>query len=493
MNLSKSRYCRGLQCKKMLWLEKNKPDVMSEVNNDSIMEQGNVVHEVARYLFGEHINIEYTDNLSEMIRDTYRTIESYKDVIITEASFNYENNFCSVDILKKKNDNYEIYEIKSSTELKDVYINDASYQYYVLTNLGFRVTKCYIVVINSSYERHGNIELNKLFIKNDITSDVINLQDTVKSKTMEINKYMEYESEQVEEIDEKCFRPYACPFFEYCSRKLEHPNVFDITVTPGLTGLKFYKKGVYSFRDMLNVKISDKQRQRIEFELYDKPDYINKDGIKEFLNTLSYPLYFLDFETYQMPIPLYDKVKPYEQIPFQYSLHYINSEDGKLEHKEFLAVAGNDPRRELALQLVKDIPLNVCTLAYNMSFEKNVIKRLAGIYPDLHDHLMNIHDNIKDLEVPFSKRYYYTKAMKSSSSIKYVLPALFPNDPELDYHNLDLIHNGSEAMNSFRNMENMTDEEVAYTRERLLKYCYLDTYAMVKILEKLKEVVYETK
>ena len=165
MNLSKSRYCRGLQCKKMLWLEKNKPDVMSEVNNDSIMEQGNVVHEVARYLFGEHINIEYTDNLSEMIKDTYRTIESYKDVIITEASFNYENNFCSVDILKKKNDNYEIYEVKSSTELKDVYINDASYQYYVLTNLGFRVTKCYIVVINSSYERNGNIELNKLFIK----------------------------------------------------------------------------------------------------------------------------------------------------------------------------------------------------------------------------------------------------------------------------------------------------------------------------------------
>ena len=304
---------------------------------------------------------------------------------------------------------------------------------------------------------------------------------------------MEYESEQVEEIDEKCFRPYACPFFEYCSRELEHPNVFDITVTPGLTGLKFYKMGVYSFHDMLNVKISNKQRQRIEFELYDKPDYIDKDGIKEFLDTLSYPLYFLDFETYQMPIPLYDKVKPYEQIPFQYSLHYINSEGGKLEHKEFLAEAGSDSRRELALQLVKDIPLNVCTLAYNMSFEKNVIKRLASIYPDLHDHLMNIHDNIKDLEVPFSKRYYYTKAMKSSSSIKYVLPALFPNDPELDYHNLDLIHNGSEAMSSFRNMENMTDKEIAYTRERLLKYCYLDTYAMVKILEKLKEVVYETK
>ena len=105
MNLSKSRYCYGIQCPKILWLKKYKPEVMEQTDNSAIMEQGNAVHEVARYLFGEHINIEYTDNLSEMIKDTYRTIESYKDVIITEASFDYDHNFCSVDILKKKGDN----------------------------------------------------------------------------------------------------------------------------------------------------------------------------------------------------------------------------------------------------------------------------------------------------------------------------------------------------------------------------------------------------
>ena len=126
MNLSKSRYCKGIQCMKMLWLEKNKPEEKVELNDNSVLEQGNAVHEVARYLFGEHINIEYTEDLDEMVKDTYLTIESYKDVIITEASFKYEKNFCSVDILKKENDTYEIYEVKSSTELKDVYINDSS-------------------------------------------------------------------------------------------------------------------------------------------------------------------------------------------------------------------------------------------------------------------------------------------------------------------------------------------------------------------------------
>ena len=133
--------------------------------------------------------------------------------------------------------------------------------------------------------------------------------------------------------------------------------------------------------------------------------------------------------------------------------------------------------------------MNVCTLAYNMSFEKTVIKNLATLYPDLKDHLMNIHDNMKDLMIPFKNRDYYTKEMHGSFSIKYVLPALFPNDPSLDYHNLDLIHNGSEAMNEFANMGKLKKEDQEYLRERLLRYCELDTYAMVKIWEKLKEIV----
>ena len=443
----------------MLWLEKNKPDVKEEIDNIAVLDQGNAVHEVARYLFGEHINIEYAENLSEMIKDTYRTIESYKDVIITEASFNYKNNFCSVDILKKTNEKYEIYEVKSSTDLKDVYINDASYQYYVLTNLGFNVTKCSVVVINNQYERHGSIELDKLFLINDITKTVIDLQSKVDNQIKEINTYLENEIEPKEELDRHCFEPYACPFFKYCGRHLPSPNVFDLTVTPGITGLKYYKKGIYSFEDLLKEKINDNQRKRIEFELNNQDDYIDKENIKEFLDTLSYPLYFLDFETYQMPIPLYDNVRPYEQVPFQYSLHYYEKKNGELKHKEFLSESGIDPRRLLAERLVNDIPENVCTLAYNMKFEKMVIKRLATLYPDLSNHLMNIHDNIKDLIIPFSKGYYYTKEMHGSSSIKKVLPALFPNDESLNYHNLEQIHNGSEASNSFNNLVNCSKEE----------------------------------
>lgn len=488
MNLSKSRYCRGIQCKKMLWLEKNKPHEMEDGNNESVFNTGNMIHEVARYLFGEHINIEYTENLRQMVLDTYSTIESYKDIVITEASFNYENNFCSVDILIKKGDKYLMYEVKSSTELKDIYIDDSAYQYYVLTSLGFDVTKCTLIHLNSDYVRHGELELDKLFTFEEITSDVKNRQGEVMNNIKTINKYMENESEQNDDIDMKCFKPYPCLFFKYCTRNLPSDNIFNIASMQNKKKIELYKEGIYSYSDLLKEDINDKYKQQIEFELYDKPDYIDKEKIKGFLDTLTYPLYFLDFETYQMPIPLYDDVSPYMQIPFQYSLHYMDNKDGELYHKEYLSESGIDPRRKLAESLVKDIPMNVCTLAYNMSFEKSVIKKLASIYPDLYDHLMNIHDNMRDLMIPFKDRWYYTKDMHGSYSIKYVLPALFPNDESLNYHNLDLIHNGSEAMDSFRDLENMDLETQKYTRERLLRYCELDTYAMVKILWKLIEV-----
>ncbi len=485
MNLSKSKYCNGIQCKKMLWLYKNKPEVIDNVSNDSVFETGNLVHEVAKYLFGEHVNIEFNDRLDEMIKDTFLTIESYEDVVITEASFKYLNNFCSVDILVKKNNSYELYEVKSSTELKDIYVKDISYQYFVLSSLGMKISKCTLIHLNSNYVRHGSLELNKLFTFEDVTLKIKDLQNEVVSNIKDIDSYMERKEENLK-LGEYCFKPYPCPFFKYCSRNLPIPNIFDIASMRTSTKLKYYDNNIVSFGKLIDEDIKDDYKIQIEHELYDKGDYIDKEYIQKFLKELTMPLYFLDFETYQMPIPLYDDVSPYEQIPFQYSLHYY--EDGILKHKEFLSEAGIDPRRSLALKLVEDIPMDVCTLAYNMTFEKTVIKKLAKLYPDLSNHLMNIHDNMKDLMIPFKNKKYYNKLMKGSYSIKYVLPALFPDDESLNYHNLDLIHNGSEAMASFANMGNLSKEEKEYTRERLLRYCELDTYAMVKIYEKLLEI-----
>ena len=490
MYLSKSLYCNAIQCNKMLWLEKNYPEEKEEVANDSVLDNGTEVGLLAKDLFGKSIDIEFNKDLNKMIEDTKIALQKDK-VIVTEASFNYNNNFCSVDILKKDNDNYEIYEVKSSTEVKDIYLHDASYQYYVLTKLGLNVTKASIVYINSNYVRKEKLELDKLFNIEDITTIAISKLEEVDNKIKEINNYMKQVEIPKDDIDMHCVKPYDCPFFKFCTKHLPEQNIFNIRRMPNRSKFKLYHEGIYSYDKLLNTKIDSKYKQQIEYELYNKEPHINIDKIKEFLNTLSYPLYFLDFETYQQSIPEYIGIKPYDQIPFQYSLHYIEKENGELYHKEFLSEANIDPRRKLAESLVNDIPENVCTIAYNMMFEKMVIRSLAKQYPDLSKHLMNIHDNMKDLMIPFKDRYYYTKDMHGSYSIKYVLPALFPNDPSLDYHNLEGVHNGSEAMSTFSNLGNISKEEQQIVRNNLLKYCELDTYAMVKIWDKLESITKE--
>ena len=142
----------------------------------------------------------------------------------------------------------------------------------------------------------------------------------------------------------------------------------------------------------------------------------------------------------------------------------------------------------LCKQLCEDIPKDSCVIVYNQTFEKTRLKEMAELFPEFSEHLLNIRDNIVDIAVIFSNQYYYIKDMGGSFSIKKVLPALYPNDPELDYHNLNEVHKGDEASNAYLSLKDLDKTEELKLRHSLLKYCELDTYAMVKIYEKLKEI-----
>jgi hypothetical protein len=231
----------------------------------------------------------------------------------------------------------------------------------------------------------------------------------------------------------------------------------------------------------------------VESEAKKLPPVIDAKKINVFLDTITFPLYFLDFETFMPAIPPFDGCRPYMQIPFQYSLHILKSPNTKLEHREFLAKEGTDPRRLLAEALYRDIPIKEhnqdCILAYNMGFEKGVIANLAKLFPDLSEQLLEIRSHIKDLMTPFQSQAYYRREFEGSYSIKAVLPGLFPDDPELNYHNLELIQNGSDAMTAFLGLEKKSPKEIAAIRRALLSYCCLDTLAMVKIWEYLKGLV----
>lgn len=487
IRLSKSSYCGAFQCPKILWMQNNKPQESVDKSDPQVLANGTMVGDFARYYYGKYSLVEYSTDKAKMIDQTRAFMDAGEENI-AEASFIYDNLYCAVDILHKNGDGWDIVEVKSSTDVHDIYVEDVSYQYYVLKKCGINVKKVALLHVNNKYVRHGDLDIKQLFTYVDLTDEAEKRFDVIPDKIKEIRDYVSISDEPEMEIGMQCDKPYECAFKEYCWRDVPYPSVFDVAGIQKRTAFKHYRNGIVTFEDLIanNIELQDKKKMQVEWVVENHPDYVDKEGIKKFLGQLTYPIYHLDFETFQQSIPEFEGGVPYQQIPFQYSLH-IEYEDGKLDHKEFLAKEGTDPRRTVAEKLCEDIPLDVCTLAFNFGFEKGRLTELAGLYPDLSEHLLNIRDHMIDLMIPFQQGLYYTKAMQGRYTIKYVLPALFPNDPELDYHNLEQIHHGGEASAAFLTMASKTLEEIAELRKNLLIYCGLDTYAMVKVLGKLRD------
>lgn len=489
MNIYKSSYCRCFQCPKMLWLNKNKPEFyVNEVNSRDVSVNSIIVKSYAKKFFTDFQVVE-NETPDKMFISTMNVIKSGASCIV-DASFFINNIFSSVDFLEFNEDrSVNIYMVKASSSVHDIYFHEAAFQHYVVSLFNLRIKHVYLIHLNKRYFRLGDLEFRNLFLVTDITERVLDLSIDVKSNINQAKKILNEAIEPENDIGEHCFSPYSCGFFDYCSRNLPKPNIFNLSGVKRSSKIDNYNKGYVSFNELLKCDdLALSQKLQVEHEIYNKEPYIDKSMIRKFVSKFTYPIYFLDFESFQPPVPLYDNTHAFSQVVFQYSVHFIENDNDDAQHKEFLAYPGDDPRRALAENLCRDIPENVCVIAYNMGFEKGRIKELSELFPDLRNHLLSIYNNIHDIMIPFQNKWYYCRAMRGSYSIKAVLPALFPSEPSLDYRNLDGIHNGEEAALAFSKMADMDREEAEPIRRQLLKYCGLDTYAMVKIWEFLRNI-----
>ena len=495
---SKSKYCQFKQCPKACWLNKYRPELLS-LDDSTIarMNAGNDVGDLAMGLFGDYVEViartpDGRPDANKTKALTKQYIAEGRE-IICEAAFGYNGLYCAVDILKKTEKGYAMYEVKSSTDPnKPVYLLDACFQKYVLEKSGLTVDGVYIVTLDKEYVFDGTLDLSKLFKITDISQRVAENIGMVEGDLNRAEAILALRAEPAIDLSESCHYPYDCGFFGYCSRNLPSPSVFDLYGMDFKECVELYKKGVVSYADVSRcseVNITPIRALQLKYAHGKGGTHVDREGIKKYLSGLHYPLYFLDFETVQEPVPRYVGTKPFQQVPFQYSLHYVECEGGELKHTEFLGQPEVDPRRALAEQLVDDIPEDACVLAFNKGFERGKIKALAEAFPDLSDRLMTIHANVVDLIDPFRSGYYYNGAMGGSFSVKVVLPAMFPGDPELDYHNLEGVKKGDEAKDVFPKLLKMPPEERERVRQGLLKYCWLDTYAMVKIWQALNDAV----
>lgn len=499
MYLSKSMYAKGYQCPKILWMRAHMPEQYDPGVEDTFhMNAGNDAGDMAMAFYGPFVEVPYDDDKNFMLEETKRLMDAGERTIC-EASFSYEGRFCSVDILRIEDDGVLVTEVKSTNSVKKKHIVDVSYQCWVLEQCGFNVKKAYLLHLNGKYVRHGDVDLHALFVEEDVTAKMRKEMKVVPEKLAEIEEVVASETEPfVDVLCKKCLDDdEPCGYQNWCLRTTFHPSVLDIGFGWWASvQADFWNAGIRTLEELREreekgpekiPRFSDMASFQLKMLLSGESSFVDKEKLRGFLDALSYPLYYLDFETINPWYPPFDGTWPYRQIPTQYSLHIQREPGGPLEHREFLAEVGVSPMRPLAERLCADIPADGSVIVYSL-FEGQIISKLAGDCPDLADRLMAINDSLVDLAIPFESGYYYEVAQGGSYSIKDVLPALFPDDPELDYHALEGVHNGDEAIKAYLKMMESTPEEQAVIREHLLRYCELDTYAMVEILERLYEV-----
>jgi hypothetical protein len=311
------------------------------------------------------------------------------------------------------------------------------------------------------------------------------MQDLTKSELTRLKKVLMGKEIPKIEIGPHCSNPYQCSFWGHCWKDIPEYSVFNIAGLRGDKKFELYELGHIKLEDVPeDYPLSKTQRLQIESHI-EKKSVLDKDNIKKFLSSISYPVYYMDFETFMPAIPMFNGTRPYQQIPFQYSLHYQETPNGKVEHDEFLADAAGDPREPFLKKLLEDTKEPGIILVYNKAFEITRMKELAADFPKYAKETEERIERIFDLMQPFQKKYYYTPDMLGSYSIKSVLPALVP---DMSYKGMEIADGGT-ASAAF---ESLFYEEDAFRikeiRENLLKYCGMDTLAMVKILNVLQKL-----
>ena len=444
---------------------------------------------------------EFTDFNKKTAEDGYR---------VEKLAMEYLERYCATDgkILKEQQtfvdneflartdgliydpatDTYDLYEVKSSTfdegepELDKTNLYDITFQSFILEK-SIKLKNRYLLMLNANYRRQGDLNLKLLF-------RVVEVSEEIEENKTDIQNYRQ-EMLRIAQMDkydglEACFSPKTCGCKEICHPNLPENNIYEI--------LSRSRKKVIELRDAGILNISDIPQ---DFELsgnagtlikvYRGPErLIDKENIKKILDEYEYPIYFLDYETISDPIPQFDGIKPFQNLATQYSLH-IAYEDGKIDHHEYIYEGKDCPLKHTVKDMVENIGESGTVLAWNEMFEKGVNRNAAESYTEMAEQLLKVNDRIKDLGDSFKYLYYIDKKFHCSWSIKKVLPVICP---ECSYKELPINH-GDQASSEWIRMndDSTAPDEKAKIKENLLRYCELDTWAMVRIWQELQKEV----
>ncbi|MBP7652241.1 DUF2779 domain-containing protein [Candidatus Dependentiae bacterium] len=482
--LTKTTFLKGAQCAKLLWYFCNDKAQLAENSNEqSAFDQGLMVGQYAKQMFPDGIEINWENGFDNGIAETQKFSNSCKALF--EPGFVFGNGFARNDILAPvKSGKFDIIEVKSANAVKDIHIFDVAFQRYCCEGAGIKINKCFIMHINKNYERCGELDINNLFVKIDITKKVAEIMAEIEKMIMDFSTIMNQKKTPRIECGDHCFFPYHCPLYsklcdEYAGKNY---SIFQLRRAKK-KAYEFIRDGIFELANIpASVELNKTHKIQVQTAQTCQP-HIDKPALKKFLNKLEFPLYILDFETFSTAVPLFDKIKPYVQVTFQYSLHIVNELNSAPQHFEYLASGDGDPRIEIMESLYKLIGNKGSIMAYNMSFEKLRLKENAHAYPKFKNWVNSILPRFVDLFAPFNSFHYYHPAQKGSASVKAVLPALTGKS----YSGLE-ISNGLFASNEYMRIAftEVAEADKNKTRRNLLEYCKLDTEGLIHILRELE-------
>ena len=483
--LSKTRFGGGLQCLKRLWLNYYSPELADQrdAGQQALLDVDTAVGALARQRFPEGLLI--AEPYNEHARAELHTSEVIADSTVPaiyEAAFTFDGIRIRVDVLSRVNGNsFDLVEVKSSTSVKQEHIPDTAIQLYVLEGCDVDIEKVSLLHVDNSYVYEGGpYDLDELFRVEDITDRARTFLSSIPASLVDMSEVLHQDKVPLIEIGSQCTRPYRCPFYGYCREDTPEHHIEQLPrVGPKLME-KLRAANILDIRDIPpGFPSVSANQQRVRDSVVSGQPYIGPE-LSPALDEVIYPLYFLDFETFNPALPVYPGTRPYQVIPFQWSLH-VRDSPGNLSHASFLYEGSEDPREHFLTSLLDSIG-PVGTIAVYSGYEERIIKQLAQEFPRYEVPLLALCDRLLDL-LGVVRSHYYHPNFHGSYSIKAVLPALVP---DMTYSDLE-IQDGLSAGAAFAEMIAPGTEESKRERIRraLIDYCRRDTQAMVQLLETL--------
>jgi len=469
-----------------LWLYNYRKDLIPPVPPalQLLFDQGHEVGRLAwqRFPGGRFIEEDHRHAVQAM--ESTRAALQAGACALYEPAAEFDGVLVRADILlRQESGAWDLVEVKSSTDVEEVYLHDVAVQRYVLEGAGLAIRKTFLMHLDNKYARRGSIDVGKLFALADVTQQASEALEDVPARVKVMHAVLAQREVPDVEIGPQCYAPYECEFVRFCWADVPDYSVFDLAGASMEKKTALWRQGVRTVQDIPGgFPLTKGQSLQAEAARSGRP-LVDPGGIAELLEGLSYPLHFLDFETINPAIPPYDGLRPFQQLPFQASVRVRGSKGAALESLEYLGGGAEDPRPGLIEFLLGAIGPSGSVLAYNASFEGRCLKELGESSPRHARRLESIKERLWDLAGPFRKGLYVHPDFRGSWSIKAVLPALVP---EMSYAGL-AIRDGSQAQAAYARLMRgaLGHEEAEQIRRDLKEYCGQDTLAMVKLLDRL--------